>query len=743
MNRFIKIVCGLILTLILIGVFGMILFHTPPVQRHIISYISNEFERQTGWTISMEGISYFPPFSVRAQNVQISQGDNLKVSFEHLHGIFLLHKLKEHNFRLDDFTISGLRVEGVDLPNLNLIGKGGFELYKGFIEADISVSSGTGLPLNLHVHSDNVYNQEILVMAQYHDQLHLQAKLNKIPGEGMKIQDIEGKVGPLFLSGNLIVNKQLQFEKDSELSFALTDAVKMHPLLTIKGTPSCKARLLGNIYAPNVETTLDCEGVLLGELPIDKVNVKGKINSGRDSWAGNLDLSFEWKAHPFHFPITFGYSGANSWFTTDLNLGHILPLLLPPEMPEFEGNVAVTVSFSKSSNPYYDIQLKNGRLEGIDSGILLQNLKCTMKGSGNRLVLNDLTGDDGKEGKVSGKGYVNLDIDKGFPFHLDLSIQKCKVLQLDYTDAVGSGNLIMEGNKDSALLTGTLTADLLEIKLPEKGSGLADLLDIAYPSGYEEEFAVAPRKPPEDEWNLNFDLKAVIPGNGTISSEQFQSTWEGNLQIKGNDVKPLLIGEIKNREGKAEVNGKTFTITQGTITINGDVEKDVNLYVAAETELDRTKIEMTLKGPVDNLEISLRSNPPLAQREILSMLLFGKTMTDITPFESNQLNLSLKSLKSGSNKPDPFSRFKNSLGIDKLDINPGFGAETERSVGVGKYITNYTCVSITRRFSNDANRTSGANVVGIETELTKNIKVQAEVDDESIGQINLLWKRDY
>ncbi len=65
------------------------------------------------------------------------------------------------------------------------------------------------------------------------------------------------------------------------------------------------------------------------------------------------------------------------------------------------------------------------------------------------------------------------------------------------------------------------------------------------------------------------------------------------------------------------------------------------------------------------------------------------------------------------------------------------------SLKVGKYLSDGTMLSITRELKQGDTNSTNKSCIGIESDLGKHIKLQAEVGDDSNGQVNLLWKKDY
>jgi autotransporter translocation and assembly factor TamB len=244
---------------------------------------------------------------------------------------------------------------------------------------------------------------------------------------------------------------------------------------------------------------------------------------------------------------------------------------------------------------------------------------------------------------------------------------------------------------------------------------------------------------------LQFDIRVKTGVDATVKGKGLQSLWKGDAVVTGIPGDFLVNGELHLKQGSYQFRGKKLNLKSGTVNFQGDIEKNTTLYVIAEMDLDKIIAEIIVKGSTTNPAISLRSTPPMSQREILSWILFNKGYSDISEFQGTQLNESITDLVNAKDTgPDLLTRLQNSLGLDRIEFT-GNKDNSGMSIQVGKYISKKTFLTLSHRTggSSDTNSTSETHSVGIETELKKYIKFQAEMDDGGNGQANILWKRDY
>lgn len=97
----------------------------------------------------------------------------------------------------------------------------------------------------------------------------------------------------------------------------------------------------------------------------------------------------------------------------------------------------------------------------------------------------------------------------------------------------------------------------------------------------------------------------------------------GKLRVELTD-EARVAGTIRIPRGKVDVSGKMFEIEQGTITFQpNDPANPVVVATARYDSPDGTRVYADFLGPVKTGKLHLRSQPPLSEDQILSLLLFG------------------------------------------------------------------------------------------------------------------------
>lgn len=391
------------------------------------------------------------------------------------------------------------------------------------------------------------------------------------------------------------------------------------------------------------------------------------------------------------------------------------------ESPKIEGKITI-----------YD-----GMYESFSTGAIYKNISAELEADGKEIHLKNLVANDTRHGTITASGKLILDSINHYPFNFHIQPQQIYIIDDDHSNLTASGSLYLVGNQQKRSLQGELTIDEASLRMEQALPAQIKTVDLKYINlnGESDPFTQ------QVHWPLELDIKAHLPGNVHITSKNLNSEWKGFIEVTGFLSNPLYWGELRVVKGDYNLNGKKFALTQGNIYFAGPVEKKTTLYAVLSKEIGKYNTEIIVKGPTNKLKFNFRSNPSLSQREVLSYILFGRGVSDITSNQGDVLSQSfmeLNSTDSSSNQTDLLTRLRNKIGIDQLDISTNDSANTgDVSVQVGKYIHDDVKVSVNRSINAASNR------VSVEAKLHKNWQAQAEVGDDAQGKVMVKWKKDY
>lgn len=566
-------------------------------------------------------------------------------------------------------------------------------------------------PLFMTLDSGTVYT----TIDYIQDNVHIAARLVDLPIILLPVFEVDFPAqatfnGNFFLFGPIDhLGGQAQLELPKIL-------VKSNSLATI---PPLEGKINANLFDDNLELTGFFSGISSTPITLE------------------ASIPLVLSLHPLSIEVY-----PDRPFSTKLNYdGPVGPIteLITSETAPLKGDLALEVELVGSfANPQItgSGSFRNGSYESADLGVIFKNIKADFKGSGDHIDITHIAAGNDEDGFITGSGTLNTSLDKKFSFDFDLLLDDTKLVRIDWMKANASGNLKFFGDTSHATLSGDLKTNALKVTIPEGKSANIKTVPVTYINQSLDEPGPTILTTIPINWPLDLDVK-IEAQRGSVSGDNFNTTWGGDVHAKGTLQDPLLDGKMRVLDGNYRFNGRPFEITQGTITFGGDPISNTNLYVVAEQDLGEITAEVVLRGMLDNPELSLRSKPALPQREVLSWILFGRGTSEINPIENKELTKSISELNTGGSQ-NALSRLRNRIGIDLIDINRDITGETdEMSIQVGKYISKGVLVSVNKGINNEANR------VGIEAKISHNIKVEAEVGDNAEGHLFLKWKRDY
>jgi len=152
---------------------------------------------------------------------------------------------------------------------------------------------------------------------------------------------------------------------------------------------------------------------------------------------------------------------------------------------------------------------------------------------------------------------------------------------------------------------------------------------------------------------------------------------EANLRLRGTASNPALLGRINLTQGQVIFFGTRYTINQGSVSFFNPARVEPVLNVDLETRARGIDITMSVSGPLGNLNLTPRSDPPLQFSEIVSVLTTGQNPTSDTTMRLGQqappqpFQQSSASALLGQALASPVSgRLQRFFGVSKLRIDP-------------------------------------------------------------------------
>ena len=431
------------------------------------------------------------------------------------------------------------------------------------------------------------------------------------------------------------------------------------------------------------------------------------------------------------------------------HLADLLPLGEDRVSGHFAADVAVggTVVSPAASGR---LEISDGRYENFLTGAVLTKLQAQLVGNRDRFTLTSFSAADDASGSLKARGSVVLSGAAGPAAELSASLANFRIAARDEAVATASGTVSIAGPLAAPKVTAPLTIDRADINLPNSLPPNVVVLKVFEING--KTGKGPPPAPAEQPPALPavLDITIDMPGNIFVRGHGLESEWRGRLTITGTSAAPAISGSLKQIRGSVDLLGKTFTLTRGTITFDGGAKLDPVLDIVAEASAADITAQVIIGGFASAPTVTLSSTPSVPQDEILSRVLFGRGVGQITAAQGLQLAAAAGTLAGGG--PGMLDRLRGGLGLDwfRLGSGPSGPASSTlnprttngaaaggSALSAGKYIAPGVSVGVSQGLSPPTSK------VTVEIELRPHLTVQGEAGQSGSTGIGLNYNYDY
>ena len=335
------------------------------------------------------------------------------------------------------------------------------------------------------------------------------------------------------------------------------------------------------------------------------------------------------------------------------------------------------------------LRTQNARLESAVTGMVIDQLQSQARFSGPQLIFTQISGNTSGGGSITGNGSATF---SGGRTALNLSFDAKQALLLNRDDVAArvTGPLQIRSDGEGGTISGDLRLNRGRFRLGRASAAAAVPKLNVRDSGLDPEDVIES----EDLHPWRLDLK--LAGNDLeVEGLGIDSRWTTDLQVGGFADAPRFTGRADLVRGDYDFAGRNFRLEHGIIRFRGESPPDPQLDIRAEAQVQGLDARVLVQGTGLRPEITFASSPPLPQDELLSRILFGTSITNLSAPEALQLASAVAALQSGSGTLDPINALRRAVGLDRLRIVPADVATGQRtSIAAGKYITRKLFVEV-------------------------------------------------
>lgn len=459
--------------------------------------------------------------------------------------------------------------------------------------------------------------------------------------------------------------------------------------VTIKANAQYKA------YPISVNAALDITGDqvniknIAASLPSLKMNGNAFYNMDTAALSADISAALE-NLQPYREYIEAAHMIEPSIFTVKIR----------------ENIISLTANVPAYRNRAYQVGVKD------------VHLAATMKDQ--IFSIDSLTLKDDKGGDMKATGTYMMDKQN---FDLSITAKALDIFQSRMVTGTISADIQAQGNMNNTQVTGTITPGRIMITLPENFKTSIAELNVVETNDR--------KPPPEQTQNIMLDVIVDAKNQIFVTGYGLDAEFGGRLKVTGKADSPLFDGNLDIIRGRFEQFGKRLSVSRGKLVFSGAIPPSPFLDIIVESKADDILAKINITGNAIQPNIGFSSDPPLPEDEVLSKLLFGESMENISPFQAAQI---AQFVAGGGSGGGTMSAIKDKAGLDDLRVENDGG---QTLIGAGTYLSDNVYLDL------QSGTEPGSASATLQIELTPNVKVESEIGQDSQGGAGIFWEFDY
>ncbi|EJC68375.1 hypothetical protein Rleg5DRAFT_4139 [Rhizobium leguminosarum bv. viciae WSM1455] len=515
------------------------------------------------------------------------------------------------------------------------------------------------------------------------------------------------------------------------------------PGLAAEGAVTATAKATGALSAPSVDFKVDWKNAATSQtkgagLSPFSIGASGKLAGNRltvdTSLAGDAGMSLKGGGSV----VITGGRAIDMRFNGNLPFAVLgAPLAQQGLVADGVATVNLQIGGTAAAPVINGTVSTNGaKLVDVRRNLAVNNLAATVTFNGSQAVISRLSGNLGGGGTISASGTIGIQPAGGFP--ADISIKLDKAVYVDGTLVVSTvnGTLSLRGPIKSATLSGKLRLDKTSITVPEKLPTSLREIDIRHKNAPRAVLAQlrddGERKPGEKSSVITLDLEIDAPSHIFVRGRGIDAELGGRVTIRGTAAAPIVTGGFTMRRGRLTILNRRLDFSdKSRITFAGDLTPALDMEATSAS--GTTTLTVDVAGLATDPAITFSSSPELPQDEVLAQLIFGQSMSKLSPVQIAQLADAVSQL-AGNRSTSLFEGLRNQLGVDDFDVSTDSKGQT--SVSVGRYLNDRTYFELQQGGS------AGAKAV-INLDVGRGVKLRGGAGGNGEGEAGIVYEREY
>jgi len=317
------------------------------------------------------------------------------------------------------------------------------------------------------------------------------------------------------------------------------------------------------------------------------------------------------------------------------------------------------------------VRLQNASFATEEMPLGLQNMNATMQVSDTSVQITNGSG-------TLGGGKVTLGGSVIYRPQMQMNVAvSAKSVRLRYPEGMRTifeSDLTLTGNQQASLLQGRVLIESL--------SFTSDF-DL---SSFMAQFTGTGAPPTGQSMADNMKLQIAVQSTSQLNAGTAQLGIEGsaNLRMIGTAANPVVIGRADLTSGDIFFAKNQYHLERGIITFANPSQTEPVLNMLITTTIKQYNLSITIRGPIEKLQTSYASDPPLPPIDIINLVARGQTTTEGAPASFGATQVLAAGLGQVSSEVTKLT------GVAGLQLDPLVGGENSNPsarLGIQKRVT--------------------------------------------------------
>lgn len=378
--------------------------------------------------------------------------------------------------------------------------------------------------------------------------------------------------------------------------------------------------------------------------------------------------------------------------------------------------------------------VRDASLRVVDVPVSMQNGQGRILFTANQALIDSFTA-TANGGRVRVDGGVLFEGLKPDRWRFGIKAEQVRLTYPDDVRSVADGEFSLQGNKQLQVLSGDVNLRRAEYL---QDVSLNDLLALD---------STGPR-PSVGGGNrggststIRLDLRVNANDSLIIRNNIADVVASAALVLTGPVDDPIIDGRVTVSRGALTFRNGDYQVSRGILRFPGRLGGDITFDLLAESEIKGYRVTVGLSGTPDRPYPVLRSEPPLPETQIVSLILTGDLASEEISTQSvAQSGVGLaSSLLSEAVSRSVEKRTERLFGINRFQIDPLIGgSDPSARLTLGRQINKNLSITYSRNVTSSQDQ-----VIQLEYRISDRISVVATRDEDGAFGLDFRLKKRF